>query len=974
MTTRFKFLIAACLLTTVSCSIREEQYIEKERHGERLVFEAVYAEQPDTKTEVQSDGKSVWWSPQEDINIFYGASASSKFTSTNTSPVAKAQFSGELTAFTGETETGQSEYYWAVYPYNEANICDGSSITAVLPKNQTAKAESFADSQWMTIARSQGLALSFYAVCAGFRFSITKEGVTSVTFRGNGNEVLAGKARIGMDSNGHPTVLENITEEREITLNAPLGQSFAVGTLYYITFFPVTFENGFTITFYTETEKAIRVYEESIAFNRTDVHRGRDWDDSLTYQKMYHHPEAVDLGLSVKWAPYNLGATAPEEYGNYYAWGEVTSKNSYSYSNYVWGTGLYSLNKYNNNTLYGIVDNKTVLTAEDDAACAQWGGNWRMPTIDEFNELLNKCSWEWTSNYKGTSVSGFIGTSTLEDYTSESIFLPAGGSMFNEQRSGIGEHGLYWLSQNSSEYATEGWGFIVEEGKPTINYWDRISGHMIRPVFGKRIAVEDISLDKTSVELGYGQQLQLNVTFSPSNAPEKGVIWTSSDVSVASVSQSGLITAMARGDCIITATSTDSPQANTCCRVVVGEPKPLDMGLSVKWGCLNVGATSVEESGEFFSWGDIQQHSNTEYRTYLWASNGKLTKYCMRPGSGLDGYVDNKTKLDPLDDIVHWRFGGKWRMPSTEEFNELLDETKCSWEWTKVYEKTGYLITSLTTGASIFLPRTGYYYRMSSLYSTGNGYYWSSSLRVDSSWYAYSMEFSKSSYKSDYHDRGDELAIRPVYDESIIPITGLVLDKETVTLKIGESTSIYATVIPGNATYKDALIWSSSDESVVSITGDGLVSAHKVGTATITADMGGGIYALCSVIVNYACPEVVDLGLSKLWATFNLGAKSPEEMGYLYAWGEVVPKDRYDSQNYKWSNGGTFEGSYTKYCPYATYGVNGFVDNLNELLPEDDAAFASLGNGWSIPTYKDFRELLEKCDKEWVEVNGIFPL
>gem|GEM_PF-480624 len=692
-------------------------------------------------------------------------------------------------------------------------------------------------------------------------------------------------------------------------------------------------------------------------------------------------PTAVDLGLSVEWSPFNLGATAPEEYGNYYAWGEVTPKINYSWSNYIWGASNNTLSKYNNNTSYGTVDNKTVLAEEDDAACAQWGENWRMPTVDEFNELRNNCSWEWTSDYKGTSVSGFIGTSTLEGYTSESIFLPAGGWMYEEERRNNGEYGLYWLSQNSSEIPTEGWGFIIKaeaegvnaqfnSGKPNLDYWGRDSGHMIRPVFGKRIKVENISLDKTSVELGYGQKLQLNVTFSPSNAPEKGVVWTSSDVSVASVSQSGLITAIARGDCIITATSTDS-QVNSSCSVTVGEPQPLDLGLSVKWGYLNVGATSEEESGELFSWGDVQSHSNTTSHTYPWMSNQKLTKYCMSSGYGLNGYVDNKTILDPLDDIVHWRFGGKWRMPTTEEFSELLDETKCSWEWTKVNNKSGYLVTSQTTGASIFLPRTGYYYKMSSLYSSGNGYYWSSSLNVNYSPGAYSLEFSSSSFMSATHDRNDELAIRPVYDESIVPITGLVLDKETITLKLGESTSVYATVIPGNATYKDAMIWSSSDESVASVTKEGLIIANKVGKATITADVGGGIFAQCLVTVNYVYPEVVDLGVSKLWATFNLGAISPEEMGYQFAWGEVEPKDSYDNQNYKWSNGGIFEGSYTKYCNNATYGVNGYVDNLNELQPEDDAACTSLGNGWSIPTYKDFRELLDKCDEEWAEVNGV---
>ena len=237
---KHQIVIAAVLLAICSCSVKEEDVIIDNLPGVRMVFEAVTGEDSTTKTEVQSDGKSVWWSPEEDINIFYGASPSSKFTSTNTEPVAKAQFTGIIQAFTGETETGEAGYFWSTYPYNEANTCDGSSVTAVLPAAQTAKAETFADGQWMTVARSQGLALSFYAVCAGFRFSVTKEGVKSVTFKGNNDEVLAGKARIGMDANGRPVVLNSITEEREITLSAPEGQTLTPGTLYYITFFPTT--------------------------------------------------------------------------------------------------------------------------------------------------------------------------------------------------------------------------------------------------------------------------------------------------------------------------------------------------------------------------------------------------------------------------------------------------------------------------------------------------------------------------------------------------------------------------------------------------------------------------------------------------------------------------------------------------------------------------------------------------------------
>ena len=278
-------------MVMVSCSVKEEQVIIEKSTPIELVFEATNEGESSTKTAVQANGTSVWWTAHEDINIFFGDSESSKFTSTNDEPVSKAQFTGSISAITGEVDGSEASYFWGVYPYNALNTCDGTSITATLSGDQTACAGTFADNQWMTVARSQGLALSFRAVCAGFRFSVTKSGVKSVTFRGNNDEVLAGKARIGMDGNGLPTVLENITEVKEITLTAPNDGTLEVGTMYYMTFYPTNFTNGFTVTFNTETETATRVYSTAKNFARTQVHIGTNFDSALTYTLIHPNNE-----------------------------------------------------------------------------------------------------------------------------------------------------------------------------------------------------------------------------------------------------------------------------------------------------------------------------------------------------------------------------------------------------------------------------------------------------------------------------------------------------------------------------------------------------------------------------------------------------------------------------------------------------------------------------------------------------------
>lgn len=137
--------------------------------------------------------------------------------------------------------------------------------------------------------------------------------------------------------------------------------------------------------------------------------------------------EYVDLGLSVKWATFNVGASKPEEYGNYYAWGETETKSTYNWSTYKWCNGSSTtLTKYNNSSSYGTVDNKTTLDASDDVAHVKWGGNWRMPTKAEYDELLNSnnCTWTWTMQ---NGVIGYRVTSKKTGYTNKSIFLPAAG-------------------------------------------------------------------------------------------------------------------------------------------------------------------------------------------------------------------------------------------------------------------------------------------------------------------------------------------------------------------------------------------------------------------------------------------------------------------------------------------------------------------------------------------------------------------
>ncbi|MBQ9650210.1 MAG: hypothetical protein IJV25_07285 [Prevotella sp.] len=176
--------------------------------------------------------------------------------------------------------------------------------------------------------------------------------------------------------------------------------------------------------------------------------RERGNGNSSTEDKAPSEVMAVDLGLSVKWANVNLGASTPEDSGLYYAWGEVEGYNSDSHD-FSWQTYKYYDRNSRSMLKYNDEDHKTVLDASDDAASVNWGGNWRTPTTDEFKELYEKCTVEWTQ------INGVNGCKMTSQINGNSIFLPGVGLREGtEWRSGgTGSPGYYWTASLSGASA-----------------------------------------------------------------------------------------------------------------------------------------------------------------------------------------------------------------------------------------------------------------------------------------------------------------------------------------------------------------------------------------------------------------------------------------------------------------------------------------------------------------------------------------
>ena len=235
--------------------------------------------------------------------------------------------------------------------------------------------------------------------------------------------------------------------------------------------------------------------------------------------------EYIDLGLSVKWATRNIGAENEEDYGYYFAWGETTPKDDYSWDTYKYCKGEVimgildtALTKYctdSNNGYNNFKDDKTILDPEDDAAAVNWGGSWRMPTYEEMEELKTKCTWEFTTK---NGVDGFKITSTIEGYTDKSIFLPAARMIMGTTLyQGAGISAAYWTSSLYIGMANRFAYGLFANSKDIISQrygHTRRYGLTIRPVYTNKTTTNNSNIKINAQNIFYNsQEKTLNIDF-----------------------------------------------------------------------------------------------------------------------------------------------------------------------------------------------------------------------------------------------------------------------------------------------------------------------------------------------------------------------------------------------------------------------------------------------------------------------------
>ena len=247
------------LILAAACNTIDEQDQGGSPKEIQLTFKATHESGKPSKTTLVSDGEMVWWTPGDEVNVFFGGSRGTKFSTA----ISEAKPTVDFTGVVSIDDAEYNDYVLAVYPYSEDQTSDKTTVTLSLSRTQTAVPESVADKFLPTMARTRDNTLTFFNVCGGIEFSLTQSGITEIRFRGNNGEILAGKARVGFGNAGVPEVVEVVDgSATELILKPSDGGAFIAGKKYYIAAFPCALEKGFEIEFFRDGDIA-RIHRDT---------------------------------------------------------------------------------------------------------------------------------------------------------------------------------------------------------------------------------------------------------------------------------------------------------------------------------------------------------------------------------------------------------------------------------------------------------------------------------------------------------------------------------------------------------------------------------------------------------------------------------------------------------------------------------------------------------------------------------------
>ena len=564
--------LASCAAILASCNVAEQQTPEIIAESDAPVH-AFYAEieSPSTQdTKVYTDESlRVLWHADDRVSIFNKETYNQQYKFSGKTGDNAGGF--DMVGTQGFYTADDLDYIYAVYPYSpETGMTEEGVISLSVPAEQAWASGSFGRGANTMISVSSGNRLRFKNLSAYLIVKLygNNKSVTSVTLRGNAGELISGACNVYMQEGGTPEVeMSGSGAGTTITVvpDSPLriGSSESDYTAFWFAVPPTIFEEGITVTVSVSDGG---VFEKStskkITLVRNQISNMAPFDVATM-----PIPEAVDLGLpsGTKWASFNLGASSPEEYGNYYAWGETEPKEEYSFATYKFGPDD-ALTKYNYDSARGTVDNLFFLLPEDDAASVHLRGKWHIPSPSNYKELFQNCTVSFTT------LNGVIGAKVESTTNGNFIFFPSAGTIQKSRlwNSGI-EELFYWTSVlglgNPPHYSLCVQGLGIGENT-------RCDGLPIRPVFSDFVNVTGISIP-SSIETINGKTMFISACVSPDNATVDYVRWKSSDEEIAIVDYMGNVTGCSEGQTTITATTIDGGYSATC--TVTVKPRIIDI-------------------------------------------------------------------------------------------------------------------------------------------------------------------------------------------------------------------------------------------------------------------------------------------------------------------------------------------------------------------------------------------------------------
>ncbi len=727
------------------------------------------------------------------------------------------------------------------------------------------------------------------------------------------------------------------------TILTTLGVAALGIASYATTFMQVVTDDGNTVRYDVDHVTEVNFVEENvIPQDTTPVIPA----DTTTSDYAY-----VDLGLpsGTLWATYNIGATKPEEYGDYFAWGETEPKEVYDWSTYKYATtnekgSLDSITKYNTNEKNGIVDSLSTLLPADDAATINWGSDWRMPTKEEQSELLDECYMVWTDSYNGSEVRGIIVykaksaedkgafvrslRTPSEDYSTSDahVFFPAARGRLGSDVYDEGLDGYYLSSSLSEEF--EGYARSLYFNEKDA-YWDcdrsRFYGFPVRAVRAQKI-----------------ERKTYSVNFYTSDS----ILIETQDV-VEYTSAKG-VKAPTREDYVFAgwSSSIEIVTSDMSVYALYSKPDYVDLGLpsGTLWATYNIGASKPEGYGDYFAWGETEPY----WGTYKWIKDKVFTKY--------NPDIDSYSTLLPEDDAATANWGDEWRMPTKDEQRELVE--KCTYSWEEVNGVYGAKFTG-PNGNSVFFSAAGYRDGSHVGYVGYYGYYWSSSLNEQLVGIARYLDF------------GEKLAglVGNGHRHYGYPVRAVRAQKsDYVDLGLPSGT-LWATYNIGATKpeeYGDYFSWGETEPKEV----------YEWSTYKYAKASGTGTLDLDSLIkYNFGCPGIID----------SLSVLLPEDDAATANWGDEWRMPTRDEQRelvekctYRWTEiNGVYGKEFTGpngnsvFFPAAGYRLGSDVGNVGgygyywssslDELPEYDAR------------YLYFNEMYTDCNYDSYRLNG-FPV